>query len=77
MLVLERWAEAHLSLSSLSLSQRSIHGIKNHLIWISNRGEIKDGSGMKFSESRRTHIEIKNEIKLNWDPKPKIDDTWR
>ena len=36
------------------ITQRSIHRIKNHLIWISNRGEIKDGSGRKFLESRRT-----------------------
>ena len=46
-------------------TQRSIHGIKNHSIWISNRGEIKEWSGMKFSESRRTQIEIENEIALN------------
>ena len=47
------------------MTQRSIHGIKNHSIWISNRGEIKDGSGRKFLESRTTQIEIKNEIELN------------
>ena len=35
------------------ITQRSIHGIKNHSIWISNRREIKDRSGKKFSESRR------------------------
>ena len=58
------------------ITQRSIRGIKNRSIWISNHGEIKDGSGRKFSESRRTQIEIKNEIELNWNPKPKIDDTW-
>ena len=34
------------------ITQRSIRGIKNHSIWISNHGEIKDGSGKKFSESR-------------------------
>ena len=59
------------------ITQRSIRGIKNRSIWISNHGEIKYGSGRKFSESRRTQIEIKNEIELNWNPKPKIDDTWR
>ena len=58
------------------ITQRSIRGIKNRSIWISNHGEIKDGSGMKFSESRRTQIEIKTKLNLNWDPKPKIDDTW-
>ena len=36
------------------ITQRYIRGIKNRSIWISNHGEIKDGSGMKFSESRRT-----------------------
>ena len=30
------------------ITQRRIHGIKNHSIWISNRGEIKERSGMKF-----------------------------
>ena len=59
------------------ITQRSIRGIKNRSIWISNHVEIKDESGRKFSESRRTQIEIKNEIELNWNPKPKIDDTWR
>ena len=48
-----------------NLTQRSIHRIKNHSIWISNRGEIKDGSGRKFSESRRTYTESKIEIELN------------
>ena len=59
------------------ITQRSICGIKNRSIWTSNHGEIKDGSGMKFSESRRTQIEIKTKLNLNWDPNPKIDDTWR
>ena len=58
-------------------TQRSMRGIKNRSIWISNHGEIKDGIGMKFSESRRTQIEIKTKLNLNWDRKPKIDDTWR
>ena len=58
------------------ITQRSIRGIKNCSIWISNHGEIKDGSGMKFLESRRTLIEIKMKLNLNWNPKPKIDDTW-
>ena len=47
------------------ITQRSIRGIKNRSFWISNHGEIKDGSGRKFSESRRTQIEIKNKIELN------------
>ena len=29
-------------------TQRRIHGIKNHWIWISIRGEIKERSGEKF-----------------------------
>ena len=47
------------------ITQRSIHGIKNHSIWNSNRGEIKDGSGRKFSESQWTYTKIKIEIELN------------
>ena len=47
------------------ITQRSIRGIKNHSIWISNHGEIKDGSGMKYLESRRTQIEIKTKLNLN------------
>ena len=30
------------------ITQRRIHGIKNHSIWISIRREIKEGSGEKF-----------------------------
>ena len=30
------------------ITQRRIHKIKNHSIWISNRGEIKERSGEKF-----------------------------
>ena len=36
------------------ISQRRIHGIKNHSIWISNRGEIKERSGMIFLKIGRT-----------------------
>ena len=57
------------------ITQRRIHGIKNHSIWISNRGEIKEQSGMKFSKIERTKTEIENEIKLNYNPKLQIDDT--
>ena len=57
------------------ITQRCIHGIKNHSIWISNRGEIKEQSGMKFLKIGRTKTEIENEIKLNYDPKLQIDDT--
>ena len=55
--------------------QRRIHGITNHLIWISNRGEIKERSGMKFPKIGRSKTEIENEIKLNYEPKLQIDDT--
>ena len=34
------------------ITQRQIHGIKNHLIWISIRGEIKERSGEKFLKIR-------------------------
>ena len=56
------------------ITQRSIHRIKNRLIWISIREEIKERSGMKFLKIGRTKTEIKDEIKLNYDPKLQIDD---
>ena len=59
------------------ITQRRIHGIKNHSIWISNRGEIKEQSGMKFLKIERLKTTIKNEIKLNYYPKLRIDDTWK
>ena len=31
-----------------NITQRRVHKIKNHSIWISNRGEIKEQSGEKF-----------------------------
>ena len=36
------------------ITQRCIHIIKNHSIWISNRVEIKEQSGEKFPKIRRT-----------------------
>ena len=30
------------------ITQKRIHGIKNHSIWISIGGEIREGSGEKF-----------------------------
>ena len=33
--------------------------IKNHSIWISNRREIKERSGMKFPKNGRTKVKIK------------------
>ena len=36
------------------ITQIFIHGIKNHSIWISNRGEIKEQSGEKFLKIGRT-----------------------
>ena len=58
-----------------NITQRRIHGIKNHSIWISNRGEIKERSGMKFLKIGRSKTKIENEIKPNYDPKLEIDDT--
>ena len=58
------------------ITQRRIHRIKNHLIWISNRGEIKERKverNLRKSEEQKT--EIKDAIKLNYDPKLQIDDT--
>ena len=46
------------------ITQRRIHGIKNHSIWISNRGEIKERSGMKFSKIGRTKTKIKSKVNL-------------
>ena len=57
------------------ITQRRIHGIKNHLIWISNLREIKERSGMKFPKIGRSKTEIENKIKLNYEPKLQIDDT--
>ena len=57
------------------ITQRRIHGIKNHSIWISNRGEIKERSGMKFPKIGRTKTGIENQIKLNYDTKLQINDT--
>ena len=57
------------------ITQRHIHGIKNHLIWISNCGEIKERSGMKFPKIGRSKTEIENKIRLNYEPKLQIDDT--
>ena len=57
------------------ITQRRIHGIKNHSIWISNRREMKEQSGMKFLKIGRTKTEIENENKLNYDPNLQIDDT--
>ena len=36
------------------ITERCIHGIKNHSIWISNGGEIKERSGMIFLKIGRT-----------------------
>ena len=51
------------------ITQRYIHEIKNHSIWISIRGEIKERSEMKFPKIGRSKTEIENEIKLNYEPK--------
>ena len=57
------------------IAQRRIHEIKNYSIWISNPGEIKEQSGMKFLKIGRLKTEIENEIKLNYDRKLQINDT--
>ena len=57
------------------ITQIQIHGIKNHSIWISIRGEIKEQSREKFPNAIKRKTKIKDEIKLNYDPKLKIDDT--
>ena len=57
------------------ITQRGIHGIKNHSICISNPGEIKERSGKQFPKIRRLKTKITNEIKPNYHPKLQIDDT--
>ena len=42
------------------ITQRRIHGIRIHFIWISNRWEIKEQSGMKFLKIGRSKTEIEN-----------------
>ena len=59
------------------ITQRRIYGIKNHSIWVSIRGEIKEQSGEKFPKIKSRNYEIKIEIKLNYDPKLQVDDIWR
>ena len=58
------------------ITQRRIHGIKNHSIWISIHGEIEERSGEKFLKIERSKTKIKNKSKLNYNPKLQIDDTW-
>ena len=47
------------------ITQRRIHGIKNHSILISIRGEIKERSGEKFMNAIKRKTKIKDKIKLN------------
>ena len=57
-LVIEIWENDRFR----KITQRRIHGIKNHSIWFSIRGEIKERSGMKFLKIGRSKTEIENEI---------------
>ena len=57
------------------ITQRRIHGINIHSIWITNYGDINEQSGIKFPKIVRTKTKINDEIKLNYDPKLQIDDT--
>ena len=45
------------------ITQRRIHRIKNHSIWISIRGESKSEVERNFQKFGRTKTEIKDEIK--------------
>ena len=47
------------------ITQRQIHRIKNHSIWISIRREIKERSGEKFLNVIKKKTENKRLIKLN------------
>ena len=57
------------------ITQRLIQKRKKHSIWISICGEIKERSGEKFLNAFKRKTEIKDEIKLNYNPKLQIDDT--
>ena len=46
------------------ITQRLIHGIKNHSIWVSIHGEIKERSGEKYLKIGRTKLP-KLRLKLN------------
>ena len=46
----------------LERTQRRIHIIKNHLIWIKIRGEIDERIREKFLNSKREKSEIKSKI---------------
>ena len=37
------------------ITQRRFNGIKNHSIWITSRGEIKERNGEKFPKIGRTY----------------------
>ena len=59
------------------ITQRQIHGIKNHSIWISIRGESKTKVERNFWKSDHEITKINDKIKLNYDPKLQINDTSR
>ena len=42
------------------ITQRRIHGIKNHSIWISSCGEIKERSGEKFPNVIKRNPKLKD-----------------
>ena len=42
------------------ISQRRIHGIKNHLIWIQIHREIKEQILVEFPNAKREKIKIKS-----------------
>ena len=50
-------------------TQRQIHRIKNHSIWMKIRGEIKERIRWKFSNAKREKSEIKSKINLIYDSK--------
>ena len=51
------------------ITQRRIHGIKNNLIWIKIRGDIKEQKLDRKSITKREKCEIKSKINLICDSK--------
>ena len=58
-------------------TQRRIHRIKNHSIWIKIHGEIKRQKSDRKSIIKREKSKIKSKINLIYNSKLKLNDTWQ
>ena len=45
------------------ITQRSINGIKNHSIWISNRGKSKSEVGRNFQNRKEHKSKLKSKLR--------------